>query len=407
VRALTLHWVTGGVLRIRERTKLWWTEGPLGRQGARRRYATMLVIVAILASLPAVIGALPVSSKSESVATLLARIKASASIPYSGLASSSGQLELPPNLGVGQDTNALLLGTNRLRTWWISPSSFRVDRVTPVGESDAYRDGSGLWTYDSSSAVAQFSRSAPQFPLPGAEDALPPNLARRFLAEAPVGEVKFAGARRITGRTALGLVWTPTDKRSTIGRVTVWADEKTGLPLVAEARAVGGQSRAYSSSFLDFSTKVPTKAQVTFRPSSDQSAGIETTAPGPVDNNGPNFILPATLGGLKQRSPLRPLVATYGEGVSIVAVFDAGDPQTARQIREQIDSASRPPISGAFGRGSLITTPLLTGLVFATRDSGYILIGTVNQAELEAMALELRNNPPKRAGANTVKGGNG
>jgi outer membrane lipoprotein-sorting protein len=399
--------MTGGGLRIRQRTKLWWTEGPLSRSGARRRYTTMLVIVAILASLPAVIGALPVSAKPESVASLLARIKASAAIPYSGLASSSGQLELPANLGIGQDTNALLLGTNRLRTWWISPSSFRVDRVTHIGESDEYRDGTGLWTYDSSSAVAQFTRSAPQFPLPAAEDALPPNLARRFLAEAPVSEVKTTGARRITGRTALGLVWTPTDKRTTIGRISVWVDEKTGLPLAAEARAVGGQSRAYSSSFLEFSTKVPSKAQVTFHPSSDQSTGIENTAPGPTDSNNANFILPATLGGLKQRSPLKPLVATYGDGVSIVAVADLGDPQTARQIRGEIESASRPPITGTFGRGSLITTPLLTGLIFATRDSGYILIGTVNRAELEAMALDLRRNPPKPANANTVKGGNG
>ena len=399
--------MTGGGLRIRQRTKLWWTEGPLGRPGARRRYTTMLVIIAILVSLPAVVGALPVSAKSESVATLLARIKASASIPYSGLASSSGQLELPANLGIGTDTSALLLGTNRLRTWWISPSSFRVDRVTPVGESDAYHEGGGIWTYDSGSAVAQFTRSAPQFPLPGAEDALPPNLGRRFLAEAPVSEVKTTGARRITGRTALGLVWTPTDKRSTIGRITVWADEKTGLPLAAEARAVGGKSRAYSSSFLEFSTKVPTKAQVTFRPSGEQSAGIENTAPGPSDSNTANFILPATLGGLKQRSPLKPLVATYGDGVSIVGVTDLGDPQTAQSIRAQIDSASRPPITGPFGRGSLITTPLLTGLVFSTRDSGYILIGTVTQAELEAMALDLRNNPPKPAHANTVPGGNG
>lgn len=399
--------MTGGGQRIKQRTKLWWAEGPLSRLGAKRRYTTMLVIVAILASLPAVVGALPVSAKSESVATLLARIKASSNVPYSGLASSSGQLELPTNLGIGQDTSALLLGTNRLRTWWISASSFRVDRVTPVGESDEYRDGSGLWTYDSGSAVAQFTRSAPQVPLPSTEDALPPNLARRFLAEAPVNEVRTTGARRITGRTALGLEWIPTDKRSTIGRITVWADEKTGLPLATEARAVGGQSRAYSSSFLEFSTKVPTKSQVSFHPSSDESAGIETPGPGPADSNKSNIVLPSTLGGLKQRSPFEPLVATYGDGVSIVAVATLGDRETARHYSSQIDSASRPPVTGAFGRGSLITTPLLTGLIFATRDAGYLLIGTVNQAELEAIALDLRRHPAKPAGANSISGGTG
>jgi hypothetical protein len=365
----------------------------------------MLVVIAILASLPAIVGALPVSAKSEPIPTLLARIKASASIPYSGLASSSGQLQLP-KLGIGVDTSALLESTNRLRTWWIDPEHYRVDRVTPISESDVYRDGTGVWNWDSNSAVAQFTRSQPQFPLPGPQDALPPNLARRLLSQAPARELTSVGARRIAGRTALGLVWHPTDKRSTIGEVTVWADEKTGLPLSAEIRAVGGQSRAYSSSFLDFSTKAPTTSQVTYRPSSQQTDGIENTQ-GPIDNNSPRFVLPATLGGLKQRSPLQPLVATFGEGVSIVAVVDLGDAQTASNVRSQIDSPSSPPITGKFGKGSLIKTPLLTGLVFATRDAGYILIGTVTQAELEAMALDLVHNPPKPANPNSISGGTG
>jgi hypothetical protein len=397
--------VTEGGQHSTRRASLWWNEGPLGRLGARRRYTTMVVIIAILASLPSIVGALPVSAKSVPIPTLLARIKASASIPYSGLASSSGQLQLP-ELGIGVDTSALLDGTNRLRTWWIDAEHYRVDRVTPISESDVYRDGNAVWSWDSTSAVATFTRSQPQFPLPGAQDALPPNLARRLLAQAPAGELTSVGARRIAGRTALGLVWHPTDKRSTIGEVTVWADETTGLPLSVEIRAVGGQSRAYSSSFLDFSTKAPTTAQVTYHPSNEQTEGIENTQ-GPIDDNSARFTLPATLGGLKERSPLKPLVATYGEGVSIVAVVDLNDDQTAFQVRSEIDSPSHPPITGKFGKGSLIKTPLLTGLVFATQDAGYILIGTVTQAELEAMALDLVHNPPKPVGANTIPGGTG
>jgi outer membrane lipoprotein-sorting protein len=396
----------GGQRRIKGRAILWWTEGPLSRPGARRRYTTMIVIVAILASLPAIVGALPVSAKSEPVATLLARVRASADIPYSGLASSSGQLQLP-DLGLGVDTAALLQDTNRLRAWWSGPAHFRVDRVTAIGESDVYRDGIGVWTWDSGSAVAQYTANTPQFPLPGPQDALPPNLARRFLAEAPASELKANGVKRIVGRTALGLVWHPTDKRSTIGEVTVWVDEKTGLPLSTEARAVGGKSRAYSSTFLEFSTKPPTASQVSYHPSSDQTQGIESPQNGgPIDDNRAQFTLNPTLGGLKQRSPLQPLVATYGEGVSVVAVVYL-DPQAAYQVRSQLDTASHPPISGAFGKGSLIETPLLNGLVFATNDAGYILIGTVTRAELEAMALDLVRHPAKPVDPNTVSGGTG
>jgi hypothetical protein len=395
----------GGQRRVKGRAVLWWNEGPLGRPGARRRYTTMLVVIAILASLPAIVGAIPVSAKRVPIPTLLAQIKASANVPYSGLASSSGSLQLP-ELGIGVDTSALLESTNRLRAWWIDPEHYRVDRVTPVSESDVYRNGTGVWSWDSTSAVAQFTRSQPQFPLPGAQDALPPNLARRMLAQAPASELESVAARRIAGRTGLGLVWHPHDTRSTIGEVTVWADQTTGLPLAVEIRAVGGQSRAYSSSFLDLSLKAPTTAQVTYHPSNDQTEGIETPQ-GPIDDNSARFVLPTTLGGLKQRSPLQPLVATYGEGVSIVAVTDLGDSTTALSVRSQIDSPSHLPITGKFGKGSLIKTPLLTGLVFATNDAGYILIGTVTQAELEAMALDLVHNPPKPVDPNTISGGSG
>jgi hypothetical protein len=399
--------MTRGRHRISSRAGLWWNEGPLSRPGARRRYATMLVIVAILASLPSIVGALPVSAQTVPIPTLLARIKASADIPYSGLASSSGGIQLP-DLGIGVDTTALLGGTNRLRTWWSGPQHYRVDRITPISESDVYQDGTGTWTWDSTNAVAQFTRSAPQFPLPGPQDALPPNLARRMLAQATAGELTSVAARRVAGRTALGLAWHPTDKRSTIGEVTVWADQTSGLPLAVEIRAVGGQSRAYSSSFLDFSAKAPTASQVSYHPASDQTEGIESPqAGGPIDDNSAQVTLPATLGGLKLRSPLKPLVATYGEAVSIVAVVDLGNPDTAAQLRSQLDSPSNPPITGAFGKGSIIRTPLLTGLVFTTQDAGYVLIGTVNQAELEAMALDLVHNPPKQVNPNSVSGGNG
>ena len=169
-------------------------------------------------------------------------------------------------------------------------------------------------------------------------------------------------------------------------------------------RAVGGQARAYSSSFLDISLKAPPASRLHFDPSQDKTATVDSGEAGP-DDNFSRFILPATLGGLRQRSPMRPLVATYGAGVTLVAVSDLGDPQSALALRSQIDSPSRPAITAKFGTGTLIKTPLLTGLVFATNTSGYVLFGSVTRVQIQAMALDLVRHPPRAVGSAT--GGQG
>jgi hypothetical protein len=352
----------------------------------------MLVIIAVLASLPALVGALPVSAKSEAVATLLARLRASEPVAYTGLASSSGQLAVP-DLGVGTDVTALLSGGNRLRAWWAGPAHYRVDRLTFAAESDVYRDGDGVWSWDSGKRLAIHTQGTPQIPLPGAPDALPPNLARRLLAQADTRDVRTAGARSIAGRTGLGLVWQPRDPRSLISQVKAWVDQGTGLPLAVEVTAVGGGRRAFSSSFLDLALKAPSPAQLRFDPDRDPTATVENTEPNGPDSTTPAVKLPATIGGLPQRSPAAPLIATYGAGPDLVAVA-AIDPLGADALRQQIDSPSRPPIRGSFGQGSLIETPLLTGLVFATNDNGYVLLGSVTRDQIEAMALDLVQHPP-------------
>jgi outer membrane lipoprotein-sorting protein len=379
--------------RVSADVRRWWRDGPVHRPGARRRYVTVAVAIAVLVSLPAIIGAIPVSAKKIPVATLLARVMASEQVPYTGLASASGALQLP-DLGVGTDVTALLSGTNRLRAWWDGPTQYRVDRVTFAAESDVYRTGNQVWTWDSDHRIAVLTAGTPQIPLPGPQDALPGNLARRLLSQAKAADLHPAGARRIAGRTVLAMTWEPHDPRSTIGRVKVWVDEDNGLPLSVEVRSVSG-GRAFSSSFLDIHFAAPNPSVLTFDPSKDKTAIVENTEPGAPDSAQATFHLPATIGGLPQRSPPRPLIATYGTGPSIVAVT-ALDPTAAGALREQIDSPGHPPVKGAFGTGSLIETPLVTGLVFATASNGYVLLGTVTRDQIEAMALDLVRHPAQQ-----------
>jgi hypothetical protein len=386
--------MTGGRRSLRQ----WWADGPLSRPGARWRYSTILVVVAVLASLPALVGAIPVDAKSEPVATLLARVRASDTIPYTGLASATGQLAVP-DLGVGADVTDLISRTNRLRVWWASPTSYRVDRVTAIAESDVYQQFDGVWQWDSDKRLAQFLTTTPQIPLPGPQDALPGNLGRRLLEQAPASQVTSIDARWIAGRKTLGLEWNPHDPVSLIGQVRIWVDQGTGLPLAVDVFPVGSTHRAFSTAFLDVRFKAPSKSVLSFNPNSDPTATIINDEPNAPDDNRANYLLPPTIAGLPQRSPPAPLVATYGKGVSLVAVV-AIDSLGGQALRGQIDSPSRPPIKGKFGTGSYISAPLLSGLVFTTRNRGYVLLGTVTRDQLEAMALDLVRNPPLDLQAN-------
>lgn len=385
--------MSGAHRQLRGRAGRWWADGPFSRPGARVRYTTVGVVVAILVSLPALIGAIPVSVKDASVTTLLTRIRASGDVPYTGLASSSGQLAVP-DLGTGADALNLLSTTNRLQVWWAGPVRYRVDRQTAVAETDVYRQPDGVWTWDSDLRHAEHAVATPLVPLPGPQDALPANLARRLLEQVPAGAVSTLDSRRIAGRAALGLSWHPKDKRSLIGEVRLWVDPATGVALAVDIFPVGSSHRAFSTAFLDIAFTPPDAQALRFDPSGDPTATVINSEPGGPDNNRPRYRLPATIGGLPERSPPAPLVATYGTAADLVAVV-ALDAQSGQEIRQQIDSPSRPPITGAFGEASLISNPLLTGLVFVSGDHGYLLLGTVTRAQLEVMAADLERHPAR------------
>jgi hypothetical protein len=191
------------------------------------------------------------------------------------------------------------------------------------------------------------------------------------------------------------MTWDPRDPRSTIGRVKVWVDQDTGLPLSVEIRTLSG-GRAFSSSFLDIHYDAPDPAVLRFDPYKDAShPTIENTEPTAPGGQPAMFTLPPVIAGLAQRSPPSPLIATYGVGPSLVAVAPL-DPPAAQTLRGQIDSPGRPPIRGAFGVGSLIQTPLVTGLIFYTSTNGYALLGTVTRDQIEAMALYLVRHPARQ-----------
>ena len=162
------------------------------------------------------------------------RILGSAAQPWVGLAEATGRVALP-ELPALESTTALFTGVTRVRGYVAGPDRWRADELTPVGERDVYRlDGREyVWDFGFDQLTTLSGDAALR--LPRAADLLPPELGRRLLRLAPDDPVDpAAGPPHRRARAADGLRLTPSDPDTTIGRVDVWADPVTGLPLRVE-----------------------------------------------------------------------------------------------------------------------------------------------------------------------------
>src|SRR6266700_3265131 len=194
------------------------------------RWLVLLGAVALLAALPAVVAALPVAAPPRSAADLLAKVSGSTATPYQGYAESRASLGLPDLPVVGRQTT-LLGAITRIRAWVASPTLWRVDELTAIGERDLYQDESGTLEWDSGSNRVERTIGEPVVRCARAADLLPP--------------------RRVAGVDALGLRITPRSTSTTVGRVDLWADPSSGLPVRVELTARGGAGPIIVTSFLD------------------------------------------------------------------------------------------------------------------------------------------------------------
>src|SRR6266511_2542240 len=132
----------------------------------------------------------------------------------------------------------------------------------------------------------------------GAVALLAPELGRRLAAAATPGEARLLAPRRVAGVDALGLRITPRSTSTTVGRVDLWADPSSGLPVRVELTARGGAGPIIVTSFLDLrqaapaaSTvrfQIPPGARVDFDDAPDLARAVERFSP---------FVLPDSLAG--------------------------------------------------------------------------------------------------------------
>lgn len=384
---------------------------------ARRRWLVVGAVALVLVATPAAVAALPVSAPAIDLDTLVARMRASAGQAYEGYALSTGTAGLPalPQLS---DVSDLLNGDTRLRAWYASADRWRVDVIDTASERGTYQlagtqvrviinnepgtvlqVGGARMVWDYAHSQLTELDGEPPVRLPQGPDLVPPALARRLLPALTSDPRTALPVRRVAGIAAVGIRFTPTSRTTTVGRVDMWADPKTGLPLEVDIAGKGASQPFLVTRFLDVSLRAPDPA-VLNPPLPRTGIGVTVTQAQDVTqallgglSGGRIRPLPDTLAG-QPRSvgtlPDLPGVATYGTGLAQFIVVTV-----PRQVG--YDAENKALRGGGVrldfpdGDGVLIHTSLVSVLAMDSHPvrANYLLAGLVDPALLKQAGSEL------------------
>ncbi len=357
------------------------------------RWLLVLAVAVGLAGAPVLVRAWPVAESDVGAVTLAERMRAADAIGWSGEVRTQGAVEVPLSDSDFDGVARLLGESSQLRVWWRSAQEYRVDRVRPSGETDVVRDGGMTvrWRYEGNRV--SFSPYT-ALRLPDDPDVVPVSLAGRMLSGATAEELERLPSERIAGRAAAGLRLTPSDPRSTLSRVDLWADAESGLPLRVEVYA-GGPAPVLSSEVERLDLEMPTTAQTDLDIGSgvDFSRGVSLDEGSTASDSAYRPV--AALAGLPRRDIADPVDpgrdaelganAVYGRGPTAVAALPVRD-SVARGLAEQLGKirASR------FGRDRIsVELGPLSVVLTRTAERAFLLVGTVTAPTLARASDDL------------------
>lgn len=379
---------------------------------AARRFSRRWLLVAAGAAGLVAAGSitLPAAAVDTDVERLRGRIMDDPVPPHVGYAESTGRLGLPP-IPQLESSVALLTSTTRIRSFVAGFDRWRVDQVQEAGERGTYHVQGTEYVWDHGAQQLTRVLGATPLRLPRAGDLTPPDLGRRLLRLSRNDPASPLPARRVAGRDAAGFRITPADPQTTIGRVDVWADPATALPLRVEVAPRDGTPLLFTE-FLEFADGPPAPADVTpwtppgadaisataadlsgalrvldADPPPDRLAGRDrvplVTAPDaqPVTPNGGWVSFPPADSQL-------PGLGLYGSGLAGFALVPVGV-EIARQAVDSAGTAGGAELSVPRGRAVALSTPLLSVVAWARGRSGVLLAGTVAPDVLEQALGEL------------------
>ncbi|HEX8346047.1 MAG TPA: hypothetical protein VF657_15100 [Actinoplanes sp.] len=367
--------------------------GTVVRGQARRRWAIVAAVVAVLCLLPAAARVRSVRTPAVDPAVLRDRITASTRQPHHGYAQSAGALGLPALPGLSTVT-ALLSGTTELRTWYAAADRWRVDVVGAGTEQGLYQtaDGQYLWDYGDNQLTRVVGRQPVRLPRPA--DLTPPDLSRRLLSVAAGDRLSALPGRRVAGIAAAGLRIVPATAGTTVAHIDIWAEPRTGLPLQAEVTARGGSRPVFVTRFLELHLSSPA-ADVVTPPVPPPGAGYaETETPDVVSAVGRwgSADLPDSLAGQARRATVADLdaVGTYGTGLAQFVVL-AVPGRIGYRVYEDAVLVGR-ELTFPDGDAALVATGLLSMLIVRGQRT-YLVAGLVEPTLMERVAADLAGAP--------------
>lgn len=284
--------------------------------------------------------------------------------------SDLGLPALPSGIGGGDELQSaltLLTGTHTIRVWTAGPQHSRVSLVDDDSESSVIRNGNQVWTWSSEQQKAGHATIDAKTPTarPTGAPSTPAEAIDRLLkAIGPSTEVTASGTGYVAGRPVYQLILAPKDAASLIGQVRLFVDATTFVPLGLRVLDRGGaEAVSLLASTVDFS--VPAAGVFEFTP----PAGVEVTELDAKASDHPT-------GTAKSR----PETKTVGTGWTTVLVASTGTTEvTDATAKALLDSL--PAVSGAWGRGRLLSTSLVNVVL---TDDGRVAVGAVTEDRLYA-----------------------
>jgi hypothetical protein len=320
------------------------------------------------------------TTRQPSAQQLLARIKGSTGVRFSGTVVANTSVNVPAS-EVGAATSAfatvgLLAGSHTAKVWYGGAKRERVAVLDPTGEVDYFRIGSEYWRWDpmARSAVgvkvpnltSRTSWSPIPRVLPGQVSWWATNTADSHT------RLSLDASGHIAGRSVYRLRIWPDEADSLINSVVVSADTRTYTPLGVRVYAKGSSDPAMSAAFTRIRFGAPDPQNFTFSPPPDASV-----MPHPSRRMG----VPVNP-KVEDKAPTTPPelgVSFHGSGWGRVLEIRAAQLNFGQLTWPSWSSADTEVVSGRWGAGQMFTSPLVTILV--TKD-GRILVGDVRAKAL-------------------------
>jgi hypothetical protein len=201
---------------------------------------------------------------------------------------------------------------------------------------------------------------------------------------------------RVAGQSAGGLRMTPADPASTVGRVDLWADPATGLPLMVEIFGRGSARPALESKFFQVSRWRPDPRVLT--PVRANGTGFTVTSASNLAGALSDLGVLALPGQLAGRDRLQvpegfEAIGVYGGGLATFVVLGVRG-SAGRNLVADTLSAGGTALGIQGGSGALISAPLINAVL--VRPAGwsltYLIAGTVDSGLLEQAAVTLTQN---------------